>query len=345
MDNKLEKDLIDELFEDDLDEQSLSKLDILRSKLDEQHNSNSILEDDLDFKYNPKKIAEEFESIAEFNKKKSKKNEVQVEENSESISFIEQSELEEIAKNIHENKTETNILEDLEIEQNFSFETLKKLNKSNSIDRKLELENVTNEYLKANDLSIQKIRRIIESTLYVMGDDGMELSDLKHLLDLPTSVLINILNQMIKEKELDVNSGLCIKQFGKKFKILTKDETYNDICLVLNKKEKKPLNKTKLEVLSIIAYTQPCTRKAIERIRAKDCTNILASLLELELIQKNIGTHLPGRPRLYTVTHKFFDLFGLKSLNDLPKIERTSHDSVQALLNNMEEDYEEDEIE
>ncbi|MDE6472859.1 MAG: SMC-Scp complex subunit ScpB [Ureaplasma sp.] len=351
MDNKKENELIQELFEDDLDDESLSKLSILKNKLDEQHNSTNNIdqttnEEEFDFKYTPNKIAEEFESIAEFNKKQNSKKKYAIDETNEtdSITFMDQKELEAISVQNQENQKEIDILDELNNETNFSFDTLKKLNKTSQIDKKIELENSTNEYLKTNNLSIQKIRKIIESTLYVMGDDGMTLSDLKHLLDLPTTVLSNILNQMIKEKDLDVNSGLCIKQFGNRYKILTKDETYNDICLVLNKKEKKPLNKTKLEVLSIIAYTQPCTRKAIEKIRARDCTNILMSLLELGLIQRNVGTHLPGRPKLYTVTHKFFDLFGLKSLNELPKIERTSHESVQALLNNLEDDYD-DEVE
>jgi len=76
-----------------------------------------------------------------------------------------------------------------------------------------------------------------------------------------------------------------------------------------------------METLAIIAYNQPCAKSKIESIREKDPTGTIQKLVELGLIIGVGRADTPGRPFLYAVSQKFYDIFGIESINELPKIE------------------------
>jgi segregation and condensation protein B len=76
-----------------------------------------------------------------------------------------------------------------------------------------------------------------------------------------------------------------------------------------------------LEALAIIAYRQPIIRSDIEVIRGVACGEVLVRLREMKLIKMVGRAEVLGRPMLYGTTPKFLEVFGLSSLQDLPKIE------------------------
>lgn len=76
-----------------------------------------------------------------------------------------------------------------------------------------------------------------------------------------------------------------------------------------------------LETLALIAYRQPITRGEIEDIRGVAVTTqIVKTLIEREWIRVVGHRDVPGRPALYATTRRFLDYFGLRSLNDLPRL-------------------------
>jgi segregation and condensation protein B len=81
------------------------------------------------------------------------------------------------------------------------------------------------------------------------------------------------------------------------------------------------LSPSALETLSIIAYKQPLTRGDIEEIRGVDVGGVLETLLERKLIKIVGRKEALGRPLLYGTTPDFMRQFGLKSLDELPKLE------------------------
>lgn len=87
-----------------------------------------------------------------------------------------------------------------------------------------------------------------------------------------------------------------------------------------NSKVIKPLqlSKSVLETLSIVAYKQPITRGEIEEIRTVDSTYTVRSLLNKKLIRISGKKEVPGRPLIYSTTRQFLELFGLKTIADLP---------------------------
>ena len=81
------------------------------------------------------------------------------------------------------------------------------------------------------------------------------------------------------------------------------------------------LSPAALETLAIVAYRQPVTRGAIERIRGVDSGHVVRSLLHRRLIREQGRADSPGRPILYVTSIEFMERFGLTSLDDLPPLE------------------------
>ena len=79
------------------------------------------------------------------------------------------------------------------------------------------------------------------------------------------------------------------------------------------------LSQAALETLSIIAYRQPVLRAELEAIRGVACGEVLRGLMERRLVRIVGRAEELGRPMLYGTTREFLQVFGLSSLEDLPK--------------------------
>lgn len=84
------------------------------------------------------------------------------------------------------------------------------------------------------------------------------------------------------------------------------------------------LSRAALETLSIVAYRQPLTRAQAEDIRGVDCGGVLKFLFEKGLVRVIGRKEEPGRPIIYGTSQTFLELFGLRSLSDLPPLHEFS---------------------
>ena len=74
-----------------------------------------------------------------------------------------------------------------------------------------------------------------------------------------------------------------------------------------------------LETLAVIAYRQPVGRADIEAIRGVNCGEIIRQLMDRDLVRIGGRSEELGRPYLYATTKRFLQIFGLSSLEDLPR--------------------------
>ena len=81
------------------------------------------------------------------------------------------------------------------------------------------------------------------------------------------------------------------------------------------------LSPASLETLAIVAYRQPVTKAAIERIRGVDSDYTVRSLVHRRLVVELGRSDAPGRPFLYGTAFEFLERFGLTSLEDLPPLD------------------------
>ena len=81
------------------------------------------------------------------------------------------------------------------------------------------------------------------------------------------------------------------------------------------------LSPAALETLAIVAYRQPVTKSAVERIRGVDSDYTIRSLLHRRLVVELGRSESPGRPFLYGTGFEFLERFGLTSLEELPPLD------------------------
>jgi segregation and condensation protein B len=81
------------------------------------------------------------------------------------------------------------------------------------------------------------------------------------------------------------------------------------------------LSPAALETLAIVAYRQPVTKSAVERIRGVDSDYTIRSLLHRRLVVELGRSDGPGRPFLYGTGFDFLERFGLTSLEELPPLD------------------------
>ena len=89
----------------------------------------------------------------------------------------------------------------------------------------------------------------------------------------------------------------------------------------IRKKEDK-LSNAAMETLAVIAYKQPITRQEIEEIRGVKCNSSIDTLLAKDFIAEAGRLDRIGKPIIYKTTLNFLNQFNLKSLKDLPDIEK-----------------------
>jgi segregation and condensation protein B len=95
---------------------------------------------------------------------------------------------------------------------------------------------------------------------------------------------------------------------------------YAEVIRAAQPDRKIRLSRAALETLALVAYRQPLTRVEVEEIRTVDCGAILRSLLERNLVRIVGRRDAPGRPALYGTTALFLEIFGLRSLLELPPL-------------------------
>ena len=81
------------------------------------------------------------------------------------------------------------------------------------------------------------------------------------------------------------------------------------------------LSPASLETLAIVAYRQPVTKAAVERIRGVDSEYTIRTLLHRRLVVELGRSEAPGRPYLYGTGFDFLERFGLTSLEELPPLD------------------------
>lgn len=104
------------------------------------------------------------------------------------------------------------------------------------------------------------------------------------------------------------------------FQLLTRPPFYRWLAHRYKAPAELRLSGAALETLAVVSYRQPITRADIEAIRGVQVGELLRVLMERGLI-RIAGRHDSlGRPVLYGTTRKFLQVFGLKSLRDMPEL-------------------------
>jgi len=127
--------------------------------------------------------------------------------------------------------------------------------------------------------------------------------------------------RIVTELQAEYDSAgraFCIEETGGGFRFASRPQYHRWISKLKKDQQVESLSQAALETLAIVAYRQPIMRAEIEDIRGVQCDYILRSLMEKGLVRVAGRSDELGRPLLYGTTRKMLEVFGLRSLEDLP---------------------------
>jgi segregation and condensation protein B len=179
-------------------------------------------------------------------------------------------------------------------------------------------------------LEIINWNSILESLLFAAGDEGLTIKQIAEVLEVDEFAAVNIIEQLRKEFESDMNRGITIVELAGTYQLATKKKNAPYLIKLVDAPGTSTLSQAALETLAIVAYRQPITRTEIEEIRGVKTERPLQTLMSKVLIKEVGRAEGTGRAILYGTTKAFLDYFGLRSIEELPPLpEKVSEEFVQ----------------
>jgi segregation and condensation protein B len=119
----------------------------------------------------------------------------------------------------------------------------------------------------------------------------------------------------------ELGSAFRIEQIAGGYQMMTRPEYHDVLGRLLSTRSEAKLSSAAMETLAIVAYRQPILRADVEAIRGVACGDMLRGLMDKALVKIVGRAEVLGRPMLYGTTRRFLEVFGLNSLEDLPRVE------------------------
>lgn len=157
-----------------------------------------------------------------------------------------------------------------------------------------------------------------EAILFASGEP-IAVDKIAQVLELKISDAEYIIS-LLEKKYIDKENGIQILRLGENVQFCSNPIYVTQVRDVLSLKKNSPLSQAAMEVISLVAYNEPVTKAFIEQVRGVDCSGVLSTLIQRELVEERGRLELPGRPLIYGVTDNFLRCFGLNSLSQLPTI-------------------------
>ena len=180
-----------------------------------------------------------------------------------------------------------------------------------------------------DEIQSQHFKSAIEALLFV-SDKPVSVSQFKAVFAELNPADIIVLVKKLQDEYVERNAGMAVVEIAGGWQMLSNSHAAGYIREFYKTRTKEKLSKPALESLAIIAYKQPVGRCEVEIIRGVNSDGTIAHLLNKGLIEITGRKEVPGRPFLYGTTKTFLEYFGLKSLEDLPRIEELANLNLEA---------------
>jgi len=132
--------------------------------------------------------------------------------------------------------------------------------------------------------------------------------------------------------------GVCLLEVGGGWRLAVAPE-YAGLVANLAKAPRTPrLTQAQVETLAIIAYRQPITMPEICEIRGvTSVSSQVKCLLERELIAPVGRKLVVGRPMMYATSDEFLLHFGLKGIQDLPRLADFGEADLESAVSGLQD--------
>jgi segregation and condensation protein B len=165
-----------------------------------------------------------------------------------------------------------------------------------------------------------ELRAVIEALIYA-SPDPLTPKTLFKVLETEPKEDVQVSLDALRRDYAEGTGGLHLVEVAGGYQIVTRPELSEWVRRLFHERKAQKLSVAALETLAVIAYKQPITAPEITEIRGVNTAGVVGTLLERHLIKIAGRKQVVGRPFLYATTREFLIRFGLRDLNDLPKMQ------------------------
>src|SRR6186713_2815671 len=164
-----------------------------------------------------------------------------------------------------------------------------------------------------------EVKAVVEALIFASPEPMTPKMLFKLLAEEPKEDVLKAIEAL--KADYENRPGLQMVEVAGGYQIVTRPDLHEWVRRLFHEQSASRLTVAGLETLAVIAYKQPITALEIGEIRGVNTSGVLSTLLERHLIKIAGRKNVVGRPFVYATTKEFLIRFGLKDLNDLPKIE------------------------
>ena len=165
--------------------------------------------------------------------------------------------------------------------------------------------------------------------LFVATGEVLDLSRLRELTGLGEGPILQAIEKL--QERLTAPRGIRLIEVGGGWRMATAPHYAELVSKLVTTLRSGRLTPAQIETLAIIAYRQPVTIPEINELRGvSSAGNQVKSLLERDLIVPAGRKPVVGRPMMYATTQQFLLHFGLKNLEDLPRLADFGEGNLEA---------------
>jgi segregation and condensation protein B len=164
-----------------------------------------------------------------------------------------------------------------------------------------------------------EVKAVVEALIFASPEPVTPRMLVRLLAEEPKEDILAAIEAL--KADYENRPGLQLVEVAGGYQIVTRPDLHEWVRRLFHERSSQKLTVQGLETLAVIAYKQPITALEITEIRGVNTSGVLSTLLERHLIKIVGRKNVVGRPFLYATTKEFLIRFGLKDLNDLPKVE------------------------
>jgi segregation and condensation protein B len=170
-------------------------------------------------------------------------------------------------------------------------------------------------------ISILQPQKVVEAILMI-SKEPLSARRLASLAGLEDPTQARSIARQLNEYYDSEGHAFRIEEVAGGMQLLTRPQFAHWVRRLEHIPGEELLSQGMLETLAIVAYRQPILRAEIEAIRGVACDEVLRQLMQRDLVRISGRQEELGRPFLYGTTRRFLQLFGLQSLEALPRAKK-----------------------
>lgn len=178
-------------------------------------------------------------------------------------------------------------------------------------------------------MQLDELQCAIEGMLFAAGE-AVEFQELARVLE-TTTLEIAAAVDGLEYEYMQNNRGLRLARIGAGVQMTTNPALAGKIEDLIEPQRGRALSQAAIEILSIVAYRQPITRREIETIRGVKSDYTISTLIARGLIAVTGRSDSVGRPELLGTTDEFLRVFALENINALPNLENLTAEQLAEL--------------